>query len=69
MTVYDIISACEFINCTVVDFWGHEIEFLKDNYEKIYAKSVEHLEARDNEIFIFTFDNMNDLFKKNLRGV
>ena len=72
MTVYDIIAACEFINCTVVDFFGHEIEFDvtdKESYEKIYQKQVEHIEARDNIILIFTFDNMNDLSKKNLRGV
>lgn len=58
MTVLEVISACEYIGCSVVDFWGNEIEITDENREDIWRKGVEHLEAKDNVILIHTFDNI-----------
>lgn len=71
MKVYDVVSMCEYVGCDIVDFWGHDILCTKDNCSEIYEKSVEHLEARENRILIFTFDNMDELefFDDNNRGI
>ena len=66
-TVEDVLNLCEYINCRIVDFWGHEIK-IGDNYKEIYEKYVEHIEARVNEIWIFTFVN-SGIVKENLRRV
>ena len=72
MKVYDIVSMCEYVGCDIVDFWGFEIPITKKNCSEIYEKSVEHLEARNNRILIFTFDNMDNwkqFFDNNNRGI
>lgn len=72
MKVYDVVSMCEYVGCDIVDFWGFEIPYTKENCNEIYEKSVEHLEARDNRILIFTFDNMDNwkqFFDNNNRGI
>lgn len=58
MLVHDVIAACEYIGCEVVDFWGEPLEF-DGNILKLYKKTVEHLEAKGNVIYIYTFDNID----------
>lgn len=59
MKVYDVVSACEYVNCDIVDFWGFDIPCTKTNCNEVYEKTVEHLEAKDSRIIIFTFDNID----------
>lgn len=67
MTVLEVISACEYIGCSVVDFWGNEIEITDENKKDIWRKGVEHLEAKDNVILIHTFDNI-PITKENIEA-
>ena len=43
----------------------------KTNCNEVYEKTVEHLEARENRVIIFTFDNIdkripNDMHKRGI---
>ena len=58
MKVLDVISACEYVGCSVVDFWGEEIEITDENKEEIWQQEVEHLEAKNDIVLIHTFDNI-----------
>lgn len=64
MTVGEVISACEYIGCEVLDALGNVIVVTKENSEKIYGYSVEHLNAKDNKVLIWTFVNMDKLCGK-----
>ncbi|MEG1502256.1 MAG: hypothetical protein RR370_02595 [Synergistaceae bacterium] len=55
--VGEIIRACEYINCVVVDALGNEIEVTLDDY----SKNVEHISAKNNQVLIWTFDNFDKL--------
>lgn len=57
MTVADVIRACEYVNCIVVDALGDEIDVSLDDY----SKTVEHISAKDNQVLIWTFDNFDKL--------
>jgi len=58
LTVGDIIALAEYINCEVVDFNGETMKITDDNYKTMYAKAVEHIDAENNVIKIWTYDNM-----------
>lgn len=59
MTVGEVVAACEYIGYDVVDFYGKEIELNQDNREEVYQRKVEHLDAKDNSVRIWTFYNMD----------
>jgi len=59
LTVGDIIALAEYINCEVVDFNGETMKITDDNYKMMYAKAVEHIDAKNNIIKIWTYDNMD----------
>ena len=60
MKVLDVISACEYVGCSVVNFWGEEIKITKENCSDIYDRAVEHISAKDNRVIIFTFDEIDN---------
>lgn len=68
MTVGDIVSLCEYINCKVLDALGNEIGITKENSKGIYSRSVEHLSAKDNEVLVWAFDNMDKLEEQCRQG-
>lgn len=61
MTVYDVISACEFTGCIVVDQLCDEIKVTKENSEEIYQKEVERIDAANDLVRIWTFDKINEV--------
>ena len=60
LKVLDVIQACEYINCTILDALGNEIYVTKENMNEVYDMSVEHLSARNNEVLIWTFDKWKE---------
>lgn len=58
MTVHDIIDACEYCSCDVLDFYGNEIEITQENCKKIHSLTVESLSAKNNRVKIWTFVGM-----------
>lgn len=60
--VGDIISLCEYTGCVVLDALGDVIEITEENCKNIYKYTVEHLDAVDGTIQIWTFKNMDKLF-------
>ena len=61
MKVKDIISACEYTGCHVMDQLGQEIKVTKKNADEIYDKSVEHVSASNNKVLIWTFDKIDEV--------
>ena len=61
MKVKDIISACEYTGCIVVDQLCNKIEISKENASEIYEKSVEHIDAAGELVRIWTFDKMDKI--------
>lgn len=59
-TVRDIISACEYTGCKIIDQLGDEIPVTKENVEDIYKKAVEHIDASGNLVRIWTFDKIDE---------
>lgn len=57
LSVGQVVSACEYINCDIVDALGQKIIATA---EELYDRSVEHIES-DKTIRIYTFDNINKL--------
>lgn len=61
MRVKDIVSACEYIGCEVLDQLGNIIPVNKENANEIYEKSVEHISASGNKVLIWTFDKLEEV--------
>ena len=61
ITVKDIISACEYTGCVVVDQLGDVIEINEENADEIYGKSVEHIDAANGTVRIWTFDKLDQV--------
>lgn len=64
LTVLDVVAACEYVGCDVLDALGNEIEVTKENCSEIYGWSVESLAAKDSRVLIYTFKNMDKLLDK-----
>lgn len=61
MTVQDVVSACEYTGCVVVNQLGEEVKINNNNKEEIYDKSVEHVDAANELVRIWTFDKIDEL--------
>ena len=61
LNVGEVVAACEYVGCDIVDALGNTIETTNNNYEEVYKRIVEHIEAKDGRVLIFTFDNLNKL--------
>ena len=61
MRVQDIVSACEYTGCSVMDQLGDEIKLNKGNCIEIYEKSVEHVSASGNKVLIWTYDKIDEV--------
>jgi hypothetical protein len=64
MTVYDIVSACEFTGCVIVNQLGEEISTKNKSeteLKEIYDKSVEHIDSVNNTTRIWTFDKIDEI--------
>ena len=59
--VKDIIAACEYTGCIVVDQLLNEIVITKDNMVDVYMKNVEHVDACNDTVRIWTFDRMDEV--------
>ena len=59
--VKDIIAACEYTGCIVVDQLLNEIVVTKDNMVDVYMKNVEHVDACNDTVRIWTFDRMDEV--------
>ena len=58
MKVKDVIELAEYTGCKIVDFNGKEIEINEEDIDDISDFTVEHIEAKDSIIYIYTFVNM-----------
>lgn len=68
MKVLDIIQACEYINCNILDALGNKINVTKENMNDVYDMNIEHLSAKDSEVLIWTFDKWKEFEESVLRG-
>lgn len=59
--VKDIIAACEYTRYVVVDQLLNEIVITKDNMVDVYMKNVEHVDACNDTVRIWTFDRMDEV--------
>jgi len=67
MTVKDIIQACEYTNCDVYNQLEEKYEINKDNCMEIYDLGVEHLEAENNKVVVYTFEKLDELCNSLIR--
>lgn len=57
--VRNVIHLSNYSNYKVVDYNGREIKINKNNWCEIHNLRVEHLEAKDNIIIIYTYKNVD----------
>lgn len=61
MIVKDVISAYKYAGCIVVDQLCKEIPITDDNKEEIYNRFVEHVDAANGTLRIWTFDKIDQI--------
>ncbi len=61
LTVGQVVFACEYIGCDIVDAFGELITITKENMDEIYALNVEHINAVNNNVIIWTFVRFDEM--------
>ncbi len=66
LTVGQVVSACEYVGCDIVDAFGEPMTVTKGNMDEIYALNVEHINAVNNNVIIWTFVRFDEMIHEQL---